>query len=920
VANTFTLQLNVAPFTSPMCSASPNPSCQGWQQFIYETSSNQVFIQYWLLSYGAVCPSGWTTYQIDCYTNSSGTTLSPGPLTVGDLTSTQLTGDVSSGDDTVTLATGSGSATAVATGDPLGLIGSWSTAEFGIFGDGNSSAANFSANTTLNVETTTNEGDLFAPTCTLEGFTGETNNLNLVTTPALAPGALPAILSEQSNSASAGPASCSTAPGYAPTTLNPPANSLLAPGTLQAFSGTLAPSQSAGDGTVTMTGGSGAVLITVVHWDANGIVIWIPPGTPVGDYTVTVNESNGSASVPITLTPPTVASETITPLYRFLGSGEPTSMALGVTQDQSGDLWFSDGQNNSIDELTTGATLRQYPLSSPDSGPTGIAVDQSNNVWVTQKLIGQVTELNLSHASPGTTSGETTFTLAGDSPDGLSVDPYGNVWIGEGDSGILGEITASTHTLKEWYLGGDLEGMLADSFGNVWVINENGSSGVIHVVPSQLPAPTTASQVTAGVYQVGAAAGNEISGGTEQLVLAPNGDVWFTEWGPAELGVIVPSSTNPADDTWSYAANYPSDGSAPSGIGVDAAGNLFVSDAGAQRIYKFTPGTISTTSSVPGTWKEFSVGTWITNFAEGDEGDNLEVAPSGNVSFTGYMTNTAYSGTPYGASDVQGYIGTLPGVAVPASSTGITITDGTTSGTKTTGKGGDTLQIAAKTFVALPSGAPFSGTVPPPVATPTYVPKAPYGEPVAGSAFAVTPQEKDGLKTHLSFSKPVKVTFRFSVPKKMTAATIKSLTLWTYDAATGSWTEAGADAGNPGGVLKVSGGKITVTVHTYHLSSFALLKRWKSAPYLAKHAPRSLHVGSKLTLHGYNFGKKGGAVEITSSGPHSTTTLITASYWSSTTIRVVIPSKDKSGTYTVAIEASTTAVSDAIRIKLTAKK
>jgi hypothetical protein len=48
VANTFSLQLNTKPFTTSVCSPSPNSGCRGWQQFIY-SNAGVAFIQYWLL-------------------------------------------------------------------------------------------------------------------------------------------------------------------------------------------------------------------------------------------------------------------------------------------------------------------------------------------------------------------------------------------------------------------------------------------------------------------------------------------------------------------------------------------------------------------------------------------------------------------------------------------------------------------------------------------------------------------------------------------------------------------------------------------------------------------------------------------------------------------------------------------------------
>ena len=222
VANTFSLQLNVAPFTTPACSGSANPgSCQGWEQFLYSTTYNQVFLQYWLLSYNTTCPSGWsTTPQApgDCFINSSGSSLPGSALTVAGLTSTTLTGSaVPGGNDTVVMTTGAGHATATGADDRLSLSQNWNTVEFALVGDCCDTQANFSSGTTVDVKTVVHSGSKTAPTCVLEGFTGETNNLNLSATPALGTQASPTMVSDQTFSP--GTASCATASGIGDTHL-----------------------------------------------------------------------------------------------------------------------------------------------------------------------------------------------------------------------------------------------------------------------------------------------------------------------------------------------------------------------------------------------------------------------------------------------------------------------------------------------------------------------------------------------------------------------------------------------------------------------------------------------------------------------------------------------------------------------------
>jgi hypothetical protein len=216
--NTFSLQLNSSFFSgSPACSGASNPTkCEGWQQFVETTSpstqsQSELFMQYWLIDYGTTCPAGWFTYSPDCYMNSA--TVPTSSLTAPGLASVSLEGSAAKGgNDIGTLTTRTNAYAVTGSDSVVDLASSWSAAEFGVFGDGDYTAAKFGAGTTLRIETATNNETTLAPTCEKEGFTGETNNLNLVKTPKGAAGSSPSIVSEQSN-ASTTKSSCVSSAG-----------------------------------------------------------------------------------------------------------------------------------------------------------------------------------------------------------------------------------------------------------------------------------------------------------------------------------------------------------------------------------------------------------------------------------------------------------------------------------------------------------------------------------------------------------------------------------------------------------------------------------------------------------------------------------------------------------------------------------
>lgn len=193
--DTYSLQLNSEYFASPACAGAANPNvCKGWQQFIYSTTFASAFIEYWLINYAAPCPAGWTTLSVHCLKNSVSAMPVPAQP-IANLAQLSLTGTATAGGtDTIMIAFQGGNLSAMAQDDVLSLAQGWKLAEFGIFGDGGSSDATFNVGATMAVRTTVDDGTTNAPTCELEGFTSETNNLNLV--PPCCPygGAFPAVV------------------------------------------------------------------------------------------------------------------------------------------------------------------------------------------------------------------------------------------------------------------------------------------------------------------------------------------------------------------------------------------------------------------------------------------------------------------------------------------------------------------------------------------------------------------------------------------------------------------------------------------------------------------------------------------------------------------------------------------------------
>lgn len=209
--NSFSLQLNTNIFQTPTCGYQ-NYGCQGWVQFVYDSSESHALIQYWLRNYGNSCPAGWRSDGSGdggCFRNSH--TVNTPRVTIGDLANMRLVGSIGGvfgnpTDDIVAIGIGN-TFYAVASGDPIdGAKDAWQEMDFNVFGDGSSSdEAVFNPGSTLVVLDHVSYATGVLPFSTVAGVSGESNNLSLTTS---AP-----ILTETSNGASLTFTECYT-PGF----------------------------------------------------------------------------------------------------------------------------------------------------------------------------------------------------------------------------------------------------------------------------------------------------------------------------------------------------------------------------------------------------------------------------------------------------------------------------------------------------------------------------------------------------------------------------------------------------------------------------------------------------------------------------------------------------------------------------------
>ena len=395
-ANCFGLQDNSQFFPTDTLYTG-NKQTTGWEQFVAinnDGGQTDVFIQYWLLNYGPSCPSTgppggspWYSYYPDCYANSPATE-DPSYEPATNLAKLTLEGfaNVKSMDEDLYCINGGGCYSVSITDQVVDLYKNWQYSEFNVFGFCCGSQANFNSGTSITVVNTLQDqsGNAIPPTCVINGWTGETNNLNLGSCSGNSNGQM---VFTESNGAAAFTYSLSNSGGITVTQGSSGSNTITA--TLKSGS-----TQS-----VTLSCPSGLPTGASCSFNpASGsptfsstLTISTSSSTPTGTYTITVNGSPAATaptSFLLTVNPSSGSGGvTMTVSYSIVGGGIPTAPVFH---------YVLNGAPESV-------TLTMSPNAvSVDSGsawsvtPNPLTGSSSSQRWYsTQKLSGTASATTL---------------------------------------------------------------------------------------------------------------------------------------------------------------------------------------------------------------------------------------------------------------------------------------------------------------------------------------------------------------------------------------------------------------------------------------------------------------------------------------------------------------------------------------------
>lgn len=314
------------------------------------------------------------------------------------------------------------------------------------------------------------------------------------------------------------------------------------------------------------------------------------------------------------------------------GTAASFNRPFGIAIDAAGNLYVADEGNDLVRKISTGAVVTTLAGMAGVPGaingmdtlasfnkPFGVAVDGSGNVYVADagnNIIRAITPAGLvstfaGTGKPGGANG--TDTASFNNPLSVAVDGSGNLYVADYGNDLIRKISPAgvVSTLAGSGAAGSDNGsgtaatfnlpesVAVDASGNVYVA-DNGNNLIRKITPDGTVSTLAGSGLAGSANGTGAAASFNSPFGiavdaTGNVYVADSGNNLIRKISPA--GVVSTFAGNGAKGAVNgSAASF----NTPSGVAVDAQGNVYVADENNNLIREITSaGVVSTLASRP---------------------------------------------------------------------------------------------------------------------------------------------------------------------------------------------------------------------------------------------------------------------------------------------------------------------------------
>ncbi|MEI6821811.1 MAG: T9SS type A sorting domain-containing protein, partial [Bacteroidota bacterium] len=293
----------------------------------------------------------------------------------------------------------------------------------------------------------------------------------------------------------------------------------------------------------------------------------------------------------------TVAGNGIT--YGYSGDGGAATSAelsypQGVALDASGNIYIADQNNQRVRKVTASTGIISTVAGNGTTGftgdggaatsaelyyPTGVALDASGNIYIADIFNQRIRKVTASTGIITTVAGNGTSGFAGDGgaatsaelyyPTGVALDASGNIYIADYGNNRIRKVTAST--------------------GIITTVAGNGTSGF---------AGDESAATSAELYN------------PTRVAIDASGNIYIADYLNQRIRKVTASTGIITTVAGNGTTGFTGDGGAatsaelyyPTGVALDASGNIYIADQSNQRVRKVTASTgIITTVAGNGT-------------------------------------------------------------------------------------------------------------------------------------------------------------------------------------------------------------------------------------------------------------------------------------------------------------------------------